>query len=76
MARFCEHRSKENRKCRKRALLAAARHGTVKLPPLAAPRKQGQANKYFIHDLLASWQGFLDEGVDLPRYLVNDSLLG
>ena len=66
MARFCELRSKESRKCRKRALLAAARHETIKLPPLAAPRKHGQANKYFAHDLLAAWQGFLDEGVDIP----------
>ena len=69
MAKFCEQRSKENRMCRKRALLAAARHGTVKLPPLAGQRKHGQANKYVTHDLLAAWQGFLDEGVDLPPLL-------
>ena len=69
MAKSCEPRSKENRKFRKRALLAAARHGTVALPPLAASRKQGQANKYFVHDLLAAWQGFIDEGVDLPPLL-------
>lgn len=66
MARFCEQRSKENRMYRKRALLAAARHGTVTLPPLAGPRKHGQPNRYFVHDLLSAWQGFLDEGVDLP----------
>ncbi len=69
MARFCERRSRDNRKCRKRALLAAARHKTVTLPALAVPRKHGQANKYFVHDLLAAWQGFLDEGVDLPPLL-------
>ena len=66
MARFCEQRSKENRMYRKRALLAAARHGTVTLPPLAGPRKHGQPNRYFVRDLLAAWQGFMDEGVDLP----------
>ncbi len=66
MAKFCEYRSKENRKCRKRALLAAARHKTVTLPPLALTRKIGQANRYFPRDLLAAWQGFLDEGVDVP----------
>jgi len=69
MAKFCECRSKENRKFRKRALLAAARHGTVTLPPLAVPRKHGQANKYFSHELMGVWQGFIDEGVDLPSLL-------
>jgi CheY-like chemotaxis protein len=69
MARFCEHRSKENRMHRKRALLAAARHKTVTMPPLAAPRKHGQANKYFTHDLLAAWQRYRDEGVELPPLL-------
>ena len=39
------------------------------LPALAAPRKHGQANKYFVQDLLAAWPGFLDEGVDLPALL-------
>ena len=66
MARFCEHRSKETRLCRKRALLAAARHKTVTLPPLAVPSKPGRTNKYLVHDLLAAWQGFVDDGVDLP----------
>jgi CheY-like chemotaxis protein len=69
MARFCQERSKQNRICRKKALLAAARHRTVKLPELAAPHKHGKPKKYFVHDLLASWQGFLDEGVDLPPLL-------
>jgi len=41
----------------------------VKLPPLAGKRKHGQSNKYFTHDLLAAWQSFLDEGVDLPPLL-------
>jgi len=69
MARFCEPRSKDNRMCRKKALLAAARHGTVTLPPLASGRKPGQANRYVTHDLLAAWQGFQGEGVDLPALL-------
>jgi len=69
MAKFCEQRTKQNRTCRRRALLAAARHETVKLPPLAGARKHGQANKYLVHDVLAAWQGFLDEGVDLPPLL-------
>lgn len=69
MAKFCELRTQDNRVCRKRALLAAARHGTVKLPPLAGERKHGQPNRYFVHDLLWAWQGFLGEGVDLPTLL-------
>jgi hypothetical protein len=69
MAEFCDERSKENRVCRKRAILAAARHKTVKLPALTGPRKHGQSNKYLTHDLFAAWQGFLDEGVDLPPLL-------
>jgi hypothetical protein len=28
--------------------------------------KHGQSNKYFVHDLLAAWQGYLSEGVDVP----------
>lgn len=69
LAKFCEQRTKENRVHRKRALLGAARHGTVALPPLAVQRKHGQANTYFVHTLLAAWQGYLDEGVDLPPLL-------
>jgi CheY-like chemotaxis protein len=69
MAKFCEHLSKKVRMYRKRALLAAARHNTVRMPPLAAARKHGQSNKYFTHDLLAAWQGFLDEAVDVPPLL-------
>jgi len=76
MAKYCEHRSKENRKFRKRALLAAARHGTVTLPPLAALRKHGQSNTYFVHGLLAAWENFLDEGVDLPTLLPQYANLG
>lgn len=69
MARFCEHRSKPARLHRKHALQGAARHKTVTLPPLGAPHKHGQAKKYLVHDLLAAWQGYLDEGVDLPPLL-------
>jgi len=69
MAEFCEPRSKQNRIYRKRALLAAARHKTVTLPPQALVHKHGQANRYFTHDLLRAWQKFLDEGVDVPPLL-------
>jgi len=69
MAKFCEPRSKENRKHRKQALLAAARNETVTLPPLAGTRKHGMPNRYLTHDLLAVWPNFLDEGVDLPPLL-------
>ena len=69
IAKFCEHRSKPARMQRKHALQAAARHKTVTLPPLGAPHKHGQAKKYLVHDLLAAWQGYLDEGVDLPPLL-------
>ena len=66
MVRHCEKRSKESRRYRRKALLAAARHGTVKLPPLATKRKPGRANRYFTHDLLTAWQGYVGEGVELP----------
>ncbi len=69
LAKFCEQRTKENRVHRKRALLGAARHGTIVLPPLAVPRKHGQANTYFVHALLAAWQAYINEGVDLPPLL-------
>ena len=72
MVKFCEQRSRENRKARKRALLAAARHKTVTLPPLAGIRKHGQSNKYFAHDLLAAWEGFKGEGIDLPQVVEQD----
>ena len=36
---------------------------------MAAPHKSGQGNKYFVHELLKAWQGFLDEGVHLPKLL-------
>ena len=51
------------------ALLGAARNGKVTLPPEAGPYRSGQSKKYFTHDLLAAWQGFLDERVDLPPLL-------
>lgn len=71
MARFCEQRTRETRRFRKRALLAAARHGTVQLPPLAGGHKHGMPNRYLVHDLLAAWQVFQDEGVDLPPLCSN-----
>ncbi len=69
MTRFCQKRTKETRMFRKRALLAAARNKTVTLPPLANKRKSGQANRYFTHDLVTAWQGFIDAGVDLPALM-------
>jgi hypothetical protein len=66
MAKYCEKREKATRRYRRDALLGAARNGTVTMPPLVNPYKSGQPNKYWTHDLLAAWQGFLDEGVDLP----------
>jgi len=41
----------------------------VKPPRLGAPRKHGQANKYLTRDLLAAWQSYINEGVDLPPLL-------
>ncbi|MBS3735490.1 MAG: hypothetical protein KGY99_11330 [Phycisphaerae bacterium] len=69
MARYCQRRSVESRKCRKRALLAAARHGTVTLPALAAPRKRGRAHRYRAGDLRAAWDGHIACGIDLPELL-------
>ena len=69
MARYCEKRSGQLRRFRRHALLGAARNGKVTLPPVAGPHRSGQAKKHFTHDLLAAWQGFLDERVDLPPLL-------
>jgi CheY-like chemotaxis protein len=66
MAKYCESRSKELYKCRRNALLAAARHKTVAMPGLAERHKRGKPKKYFTRDLLAAWSRFQDEGVDLP----------
>ncbi len=80
MAKFCEQRTKENRMCRKRALLAAARHGTVTLPPLAGGHKRGMPNRHLTRDLLAAWQGFVDKDVDVPPlrsdYITSDGPSG
>ena len=77
MARFCEQKGKDYRMYRKRALLAAARHGTVTMPPLAAQHKHGQPNRYWVHDLLRAWQVYRDEDVELPallpQYLAEDA---
>jgi hypothetical protein len=54
---------------RRKALLAAARNGTVELPPPAEPHRTGRAKKFFTCDLLDAWEGFIDEGVDLPPLL-------
>ena len=69
MDEICIPRSKELRVCRKNALLAATRNGTVKLPPLAGIHKPGMPYRFLAHDLLATWQGFLNEKVDLPPLL-------
>ncbi|MBN1548058.1 MAG: hypothetical protein JW902_15510 [Syntrophaceae bacterium] len=69
MVKYCEKKSRHIRQYRRQALLAANRNHTVKMPSLAIPHKSGQSHKYYTHDLLSSWQGFLDEGVDLPPLL-------
>lgn len=69
MVHFCEARTKENRLYRKRALMAAARHERITLPPPAEDPKHGQTKKYFVHDLLAVWPQYIDKGVDLPPLL-------
>jgi hypothetical protein len=71
MAKYCEKRTEQSRRSRRRALLGAARNhkDTIKMPALAGSRKSGQSNKYFVHDLLKAWQGFLDEDVGLPPLL-------
>jgi len=66
MVKYCESMSKELYKCRRNALLAAARHKTVTMPGMAEPYKRGKPKKYFTRDLLAAWSRFQDEGVDLP----------
>jgi len=74
MAEFCEATSRQQRRGRRQALLAAGRHGTVTLPSPAEPLKRGMPKKFFVRDLLASWRGFLDEGVYLPE--LNPELTG
>ena len=42
----------------------------MKMPPLAVPYQKGSSNKYFMHDLLKAWQGFIeDNNVHLPPLL-------
>jgi len=74
MAKFCEHRSKQVRKNRKDALLSASRRRRVAMPPEASPHKNGQAKKFFTHDLLAAWPGLMKEGFDLPALLALDGV--
>ena len=76
LTKYYDHRNGENRISRRRALLTATRHKTVELPPLAVPRKHGQANKYFTHGPLNAWKGFIDEGVDLPPPLLQTAKCG
>ena len=76
MAKYCEKRSKEVRKHRRKALLAAARNssrgqGSIALPSPAVPHRNGRPKEYFTHELPATWQGFIDEGVDVPALLPN-----
>ena len=79
MARFCETRSRDVRRYRRKALLAAARkkkNRRVTMPPLVKPHESGQSNKYFTHDLLSAWQGFIDENVHLPPLLAEYNIDG
>lgn len=46
MAKYCEKRSRSTRRYQRKALLAAARNGTVSLPALAAPHRSGQAKSW------------------------------
>ena len=69
MARFCEKQKGTYIIARRKGLLAAARNRSVKLPGHVMPWTSGQAKKYFTHDLLNSWRGFIDENVDLPPLL-------
>ncbi len=66
MAKFCEKISARSIVHRRKALLAAGRHGTITMAPLAEPYRRGKRKKYFTHDLLAAWPGFREKGVDLP----------
>jgi len=66
MAKFCEKISARSIVHRRKALLAAGRHGTVTMAPLAEPYRRGKRKKYFTHDLLAAWPDFHEKGVELP----------
>ena len=67
MAKYCEKISKDRCRCRREALLAAARHRTITMPPLAERYKRGRAKKYFVHGLFDAWHDFRDKGVILPE---------
>ena len=71
MGKFCGKKlSLECRRSRRDALTAADRNGTVKMPSLAVTYQNGSSNKYFPHDLLNAWQGFIeDKNVHLPPLL-------
>lgn len=72
MGKFCKKRACESRRCRREALLNAARNinnPRVTMPPLAKPHRTGQSKVFFTHDLLNAWQGFIDENMELPPLL-------
>lgn len=77
MVRFCEEHKGTYIAARRRALLAADRNETVRLPEHVEPWTSGQVKRYFTHDLLDTWQGFIHYNkVNLPGLLPQYQLAG
>ena len=73
MIRCCIAKIKKYRISRKQALLTAARHGTIAMPPQAQAHRQGHANKYFVQYMLNAWQRYITAGFELPQLLKEEA---
>ena len=71
MAKFCNQQKGTYIVGRRKALLAAVRNRSVKLPVHFKPWKRGQAKKYPAHDLLDAWPSYVERSLVtplLPKY--------
>ena len=69
MTKFCGHNDKTYLFSRRRAIFIAADDEKIELPPVAGAWTTGQAKRFLTHDLLRTWQGFINAGVNLPQLL-------
>ncbi len=71
MAKFCRQEKGTYIVGRRKALLAAVRNESVKLPMYVKPWTRGQAKKYPVHDLLNAWPSYVERSLVtslLPQY--------
>ena len=69
MTKFCGHNDRTYLSSRRRAIFIAADDEKIELPPVAGAWTTGQAKRFLTHDLLRTWQGFINAGVNLPQLL-------